>query len=167
MWLSLPNKSPKDSYAGIWLAHETDILPADELSGQFRLSRSETRRLQRIGSAKKKREFVASRTLIRIALADHFAKPASYWQIDEREDAPPKIANAPQHCFSSLSHSNGKLCYALADHPIGVDIEANDKPRDFLSLAKAFCNAQELMKLQASKNVSADFFACVTSHLTQ
>ena len=142
----------------IWLANTSHCQPVDESDGLLHFSDSERRRFERLRSPRRKREFVAGRLLIRLALDEYFGIQSAQWQLNEQDGGPPLIANAPDSYYSSLSHSNGMVCYAIARQPVGVDIEANDRQRDFLPMANTVCDDRELAQLTNSPNIGVDFY---------
>ncbi len=95
---------------------------------------------------------------MRHALSQHFLCPVNEWIFIERPDLPPKISNLPSNTYVSLSHSNGLICFAISNSPVGIDIELADTDRDFLALAKIFMNDEELQYLEQNKEIQTDIF---------
>ena len=122
------------------------------------LSLSELNRLGNIKNELKKHEYLLSRALMRHALSYQFKRPSSEWQFIERTNLAPKINNLPENCHFSLSHSHGKICLAISNELIGIDIEHKKMRPNFSSLANAFMNKKEAQLLNESKSRGVDIF---------
>jgi 4'-phosphopantetheinyl transferase len=122
------------------------------------LSNSELNRLGSIKNELKKHEYLLSRALMRHALSHQFKRPSSEWQFIEQSNLAPKINNLPENCHFSLSHSHGKICLAISNEPVGIDIEQKKMRSNFSSLANAFMNQKEAQLLNESKSRGADIF---------
>ena len=95
---------------------------------------------------------------MRYALSQHFQLAEKDWQFIERSGAAPVVSNLPENTYHSLSHSDGLICFALSDCPVGIDIEATNKQRDYLALAEVFMDDKELASLAQSKSTQDDHF---------
>ena len=95
---------------------------------------------------------------MRHALSQYFPCPINEWKFIERPDLPPEVSNLPDNTYISLSHSKGLICFAIANSPVGIDIELANKNRDFLALAKTFMNDEEVQYLAQNKEIQADIF---------
>ena len=122
------------------------------------LSVSEQRRLSSIGGKTRRREYLLSRALMRHALSQRFLRQEPEWLFEDLPQSAPVVSNLPADTHISLSHSNGFICFAIAASPLGIDIEAADRKRDFDALAEAFMNDEELACLAARKSGQADYF---------
>jgi 4'-phosphopantetheinyl transferase len=122
------------------------------------LSNSELNRLGSIKNELKKHEYLLSRALMRHALSHQFKRPSSEWQFIEQSNLAPKINNLPENCHFSLSHSHGKICLAISNEPVGIDIEQKKMRPNFSSLANAFMNQKEAQLLNESKSRGVDIF---------
>lgn len=142
----------------LWFARISDTSLNAEQSTERLLSITEKERLESTGSANKRREYLLSRALMRHALSQHFLRPESEWIFIERPDLPPLVDNLPENIRFSLSHSKDIICFAISNGPIGVDIEATDKKRDFLNLAKNVMHDDDVSLLPQNKLLLADHF---------
>jgi 4'-phosphopantetheinyl transferase len=122
------------------------------------LSTSELRRLGSIKNELKRHEYLLSRALMRHALSQQFKRPLSEWQFVEQSNLAPKINNLPDNCHFSLSHSQGTICLAISNEPVGIDIEQKKMRPNFSSLANAFMNQQEALLLNTGHNSVVDIF---------
>ena len=95
---------------------------------------------------------------MRHALSQNFHYSENEWLFTERPGLPPEISNLPANTYYSLSHSKGLICFAIANAPIGIDIELADANRDFLALAKIFMNNEDLHYLKQNTKALADIF---------
>jgi 4'-phosphopantetheinyl transferase len=115
------------------------------------LSPSERARLERIGTPRRRHEFIAGRWLARELLATvHGTAPAA-WSLSAEPSAPPRVQHpglvVPVHV--ALSHSGPWVACAVAAQPVGLDIEAPSRSRDVESLAELVCTPAERLRLQA------------------
>lgn len=95
---------------------------------------------------------------MRYALSQHFQLPEKEWQFIERSGSAPVVNNLPENTYHSLSHSDGLICFALSDCPLGIDIEATNKQRDYMALAEVFMNDKELDCLAQNESTQGDHF---------
>ncbi len=95
---------------------------------------------------------------MRHALSQCFPCPGNEWIFIERPNLPPEIRNLPDNIHTSLSHSNSLICFAIANSPVGIDIELANRNRDFLALAKTFMSNKEVQFLAQDKERQADIF---------
>ena len=95
---------------------------------------------------------------MRHALSQYFPCPVNEWLFIERPNLPPEISNLPDSTYISLSHSNSLICFAIANSPVGIDIELANRNRDFLALAKTFMSNEEVQYLVQNKERQADIF---------
>ncbi len=78
-----------------------------------------------------------------------------------RHGKPALLASEPALRFN-LSHSRGIALIAVAvDREVGVDVEATDRPRDFLRLAERGLRAEEVEAIRSARPVDrgAAFYA--------
>jgi len=147
----------------LWYSKISESTLAAEDAVIRMLSISEQGRLNSIGSKTRRREYLLSRALMRHALSQRFMRQDPEWLVEDRPESPPVVSNLPADTHISLSHSNGCICFAIAASPLGIDIEAADRKRDFGALAEAFMNDEELAFLAARKLGQADYFYRVWS----
>ncbi len=86
------------------------------------LSDDEQRRLANLKTAKRRTEFIVGRALIKTICAEHFHTTTDKIIIKVRADRAPFLPDYP-NWFIGLSHSGKYVMAALADEPIGIDIE--------------------------------------------
>ena len=142
----------------LWFSQVGDSSVAAEEAVRDQLSPSETRRLQGLGAPHRRREYLLSRSLMRHALATTFDHPAHEWQLQERPGAAPLPQPAPADTWLSLSHSGGIVCFAIADCPLGVDIERIRTDRDYSRSADFFMDESERVQLDATSGSARDEF---------
>lgn len=142
----------------IWYARVGDENEQFEHSVLELLSSSELKRLDRIKSNSKRREYLLSRALMRHALSYHFKQAQNEWIFVEQSNSPPKVSNLPADYWLSLSHSHGAICFAISRQAVGIDIERSGHRQNFSALAKVFMNSDELALLHSQQQLMADTF---------
>lgn len=95
---------------------------------------------------------------MRHALSQNFHRQENDWQFIECPESVPVIHNLPENIYISLSHSRGFICFAISSYPVGIDLEASTKQRDFKALAEVFMNDEELGYLIQNESMQADYF---------
>lgn len=153
---SNPTSSPQ--ILQLWFSRLSDSTIEIEQSIQKLLSPSETKRLESIKSDNRRREYLLSRALMRHALSQKFHLQEKDWQFIEQPESAPVIHNLPENIYFSLSHSRGFICFAISSCPMGIDIEASNKRRDFPALAAMFMNNEELDNLVQNESTEIDYF---------
>ena len=129
------------------------------------LSASERLRLGGITAAARRSQFVAGRWFARQLLASAYGGHPAQWQLSAPEVGPPRVEpDSPSDLHISLSHSGDHLAGAVAPTPVGVDLEAPRRPRDFLALANAICSPGEVARLRAARPDAREalFYECWT-----
>lgn len=150
MWSSLQSdKCTSKTRLLLWFARVEALTTDDEQQIKKLLSSSERQRLQRTTSIKKQKEFLQSRLLMRHALAQTFDLDEAQWHFTECPDRPPVISNLPDGTFYSLSHSNGLICFAIANCSVGVDLECIRLRKNLRELADAFMSPEEISLLES------------------
>lgn len=150
------NLSVQSHTLQLWFARVGEASKAVELSIRKQLTTSELTRLNSIKNEYKQREYLLSRALMRHALFSHFPNTSDHWDFVENSNAFPTILNLPANTFLSLSHSNGLISFAIANSPLGVDLEMI-KDRRFQETASVFMNDEEL-KLLIVKKEQPEYF---------
>lgn len=112
------------------------------------LSASEEARLAAFTSKKRRDQFLAARWQARWLLAQVLGSDPASWLLDAPSDAPPRVAGRPE-LFLSISHSGDWTACALANAPIGLDLEAPQGKRDIAGLIELCCTAKERALLAA------------------
>jgi 4'-phosphopantetheinyl transferase len=109
------------------------------------LSPAEHTRHDRIAAARRREQFVAGRWLARQLLATVCGGTPAQWRLSAPEHGPPLIEQGPGGIYPhiSLSHSGDYVACAIAPVPLGLDVEAPRRVRDWAALVGAICNARE------------------------
>ncbi len=97
-------------------------------------------------SAARRQQFIAGHWFARRVLADFTATEAAQWSL-HKDDRGALLAHGPHTACVSLSHSGAWIACAVANNPVGIDIEATGKPRDYLGLAQQCCTQAEQVDL--------------------
>lgn len=100
-----------------------------------------------------RRQFVASRALLRALLEAATEVPAAAWELAAEAGAAPapRASGVAENAIhASLSHRLGWVAAAVADRPVGVDIECERPPRsDARERAALLLSPAELAHWQA------------------
>lgn len=142
----------------LWFSRVAETTRAAEAAIEALLSASEKQRLQSLKSTVRRREYLLSRALMRHALSRQYQPEAREWDVFDQFRAKPVVDNLPAGDYLGLTHSKGLICFALANCPLGVDIEFIGKPRNFPAMAKMFMNGEERARLTDSDVDQADYF---------
>lgn len=130
------------------------------------LSADEVRRLGGLTAPQRAQAFVAGRWLLRQACARHSGRSAGDWSADAPPDGPPVLrcrGRAPvPPLHLSLSHSGRLVACAVADAPVGLDIEDRSLTRDVARLAPRVLDAEEQAWLAAQPDARAAFLSLWT-----
>ncbi|NML42591.1 4'-phosphopantetheinyl transferase superfamily protein [Ramlibacter sp. G-1-2-2] len=113
------------------------------------LTDSESARLARLVTNKRRSQFLAARWQARWLLAQAFGGLPHDWPLQAPEDAPPCLAGrADLHL--SISHSGSFTACAAGAVPMGLDLEAPpDRRRDVAGLIDLCCTPAERLLLVA------------------
>lgn len=82
------------------------------------------------------------------------SEPPTFVYGKEGKDGKPSLAEHP-NLFFNLSHCKQAVACALAEHPVGIDIEAMGRYSE--RLAKYTMNEEECAEIEASENKDAAF----------
>lgn len=126
-----------------------DLARADLPAHGAGLSDAERRRLADIAAPRRAAQFVAGRALARALLAQRYGEPARQWALTAREGEPPRAAAHP-HTHLSLSHAGDLVAGAVAETPIGLDIEPFNPRRDRTALLDAIATVGERQQAQVA-----------------
>jgi 4'-phosphopantetheinyl transferase len=94
-----------------------------------RLSPDERERAERYARADDRRRFVVGRGALRTVLADRLGGQPADVRLTSRPGQRPVLAGSAGVCFS-VSHSGGLVACALADAPVGIDVQARSEVPD-------------------------------------
>lgn len=122
----------------IWLAH-TGTLPEQALAAYAAwLGEGERRRCAAFVRAERRRQFLAGRALLRLALGRLLGVAPAAVVLDERPgQAPALLFPAAPAVGFSISHTGPWVACAVATETgVGLDIERIDPRRDVLALAE-------------------------------
>lgn len=131
--------------------------PIEKLIRQ--LSESELKKFNSC-SAKRKKEFLLGRQLLRLAIQQQLSIPIQSLQVIERDGLPPRIPLAEENgiCFN-ISHSKNLIGVVINqartqrnNHHLGLDIEHIKSVKNF-STADYFCTTSQLHTLDKAENI--------------
>ncbi|MFJ2008313.1 4'-phosphopantetheinyl transferase family protein [Streptomyces chartreusis] len=108
-----------------------DIGDAVDLEDLQLLSPAEQARARKLRVPGKAAEFVTSRATVRTILADLLKTPVDAIEMGRRpcpdcgspNQGPPLVLRPPNSLWISVSHTAGQGAFAVALHPVGIDIE--------------------------------------------
>ena len=93
------------------------------------LSESERERLAQLRHAARRDQYLAGHWLTRALLARAFGGVAMQWHLRERRGLAPEV-QGHAHVHVSISHAGEWLAAAVADVPIGIDLELRGRVLD-------------------------------------
>src|SRR5271167_91390 len=146
---------------------DLEALGADESRWRKTLSSDELERASRFHFPRDRQRFAASRSLLRILLADYLATDPAAVSFSYSEKGKPSLggAYAGSNLKFNISHSGGVTLLAFTrDREIGVDVEQVRGDSDLKAIARRFFSPKEqtqLANLPGEKSVDA-FFRCWT-----
>ncbi|MEW6371869.1 MAG: 4'-phosphopantetheinyl transferase superfamily protein [Pseudomonadota bacterium] len=122
----------------LWLSDTATLPDAAWTRHAAWLGESERARLARFVRAERRRQFIAGRALLRLALGRLLGLAPESFAIEERPGRAPALAvPAGAGVSFSISHSGAWVaCAASTATEVGVDIERLDPARDVLALAE-------------------------------
>jgi 4'-phosphopantetheinyl transferase len=134
----------------LWLADAAGFDDATLALYTGWLGASERHRCERFVRARRRRQFIAGRALLRLMLARLLGLAPAAVALDERPGQAPALAGAglPAVGFS-ISHS-GKwvACATSLRSPVGLDIECIDAGRDVVALAEQVFDTATVAELR-------------------
>lgn len=110
------------------------------------LSKEDRARLENMADRRRGRQFALGRYLLREALHILYGQDAEFWQLPEHGVGKPRLVGAGAPEFS-LSHAHERVVCAIAERPVGVDIEYM-KERDFPALTRFIATDAEWRDFQ-------------------
>jgi len=87
---------------------------------------AERERAASIASPIRRAQFLAGRWLAAQSLAARHGGPADAWHLSCVPDQPPRVLQGPGRPWLSISHRGDSVACAIADGPVGVDVELED-----------------------------------------
>ena len=79
------------------------------------------------------------------------------WRFESGHAGKPAL-KAPAPCHFNLSHSGDAIAVAVADQPVGLDIESHRELNDGLAIAQRVFHPRERQWLQAQADFAAGFY---------
>ncbi|HRG16758.1 MAG TPA: 4'-phosphopantetheinyl transferase superfamily protein [Pseudomonadota bacterium] len=119
------------------------------------VSTDEQRRASSIAKPQRRRQFIAGRMLLRRMLADSLGGRAEDFELEATAGAPPRVVAHPG-LHLSVSHSGEWVVAAVADRPVGIDIERLGERRDPQRFARWVCSADEWTDWRMLDGAAAD-----------
>jgi len=135
----------------LWLA-DTSALDADWFAAGARwLNEAERLRYERFVRAERRRQFVAGRVLLRMALGTLLDIAPLEIALTERPGNAPALAFPKRSGLGlSISHSGQWVACAVSlAGPVGLDIERIDPARDVIAIAEQAFGLEEAGRLQS------------------
>ncbi|HEY0584825.1 MAG TPA: 4'-phosphopantetheinyl transferase superfamily protein [Pseudoduganella sp.] len=135
----------------LWLADMNPVTNASMQGYLAWLTPGELARHGRFVREQRRRQFVAGRVLLRMALAPLLRVQPQQVLLEERAGQAPRLLTpAPDGLLPgfSISHSGRWVACAVGEHAVGLDIEVRDPDRDLAALAKQAFDADEMARWQ-------------------
>lgn len=135
----------------IWLADASAMTDASQQRHLAWLTPGELARHGRFVREQRRRQFVAGRVLLRMALAPLLRVPPEKVLLEERNGQSPRLLAPVAGCAApgfSISHSGRWVACAVGEQAVGLDIEVRDSSRDLSALAKQAFDADEMARWQ-------------------
>lgn len=109
-----------------------------------KLRERELARFARMTHPEARRDYAASQAGLREVLALYLDCPPEKVTLERRERGKPFLANGPEF---NLSHSGGRMVLAVSLHPVGLDLEADDRRVRHEGLAAKFFSPAEQRRM--------------------
>lgn len=134
----------------LWLSDTAGLPEAAWTRHTAWLGASERARLARFVRAERRRQFIAGRTLLRLALARLLGLAPESFAIEERPGRAPALAVPASAGVSfSISHSGAWVaCAVSTDTEVGLDVERVDPAREVMALAEHSFSSQDVEALR-------------------
>ncbi len=139
--------------ARLWLFDLARKLEAEELAW---LDAEEHARAQRLAFATDRQRYLAAHVGLRRHLGRELQRAPGALVFERDALGKPRLA--AQHCEFNLSHTAEHAALALADRPVGVDVEQLREIGDLDALAERCFTAREQQELAAAGNQRAERF---------
>jgi len=143
----------------IWLADADAMTDASLQRYLAWLTPGELARHGRFVREQRRRQFVAGRVLLRMALAPMLRVQPQQVLLEERNGQSPRLltpAPGGKAPGFSISHSGRWVACAVGEHAVGLDIEVRDPARDLAALAKQAFDADEMARWQQMQRWEED-----------
>lgn len=144
------------SAAQIELRKIADLAAEARAHGLAWLTPAERERLQTITVPARQAAFLAGHWQARKRAAQRlgFMPQSIAWSVQARGRPQLQVAGEALPLHVSISHSGGWLAVAVADVPVGIDLELPRRPRDWRALAAFVLTAEECGDLAAQEEQS-------------
>lgn len=137
----------------LWLADAGAMTEPDLKRYLAWLSADELARYGRFVRELRRRQFVAGRMLLRMALGRMLGVPLQQVSLEERRGQAPRLLTRVPGGVApgfSIAHSGRWVACAVSEqHPVGLDIEMRDASRDLASLAMQAFGPDEMARWRA------------------
>lgn len=134
----------------LWLLDLTQLTPEIIAKNASHLSQEERERAEKFKH--RRNEYMATRTLVRLCLAQYLQVTANEIEFATEAQGKPYLLYPPVNVFFNLSHSGNWVVLALTHQgPIGVDIETPRK-RSYLQIAHRYFHQTEVLQLEATSD---------------
>ena len=137
----------------VWYELTDPLVCSPDDNGLASLSPDELDRYERIYSDRARQQFLAGRSLTRMALSRYARVPEHAWRFAANEHGRPTI-DWPHNCRDihfSLSHAFGLVVLAVSRVPeIGIDVEALDRNVDIHEIGESVLADTEALEIAHS-----------------
>ncbi len=144
--LTKMDKKPLD----LWFAYPDDLL-TDGIAEACAslLSEGERARWQKFRFERNRREYLATRALVRTALSRHGATLPEAWRFSCNEFGKPATEPASGLHFNLANSLGLVVCLIAEGAEVGVDVESLERAEQIVELAPGVFSPQELAQLEA------------------
>ena len=153
---------PKPGQSEIWVLDISEFSLsnyADEL--RHTLSEAEQKKLAFYKTDLDKRQYAASRLLLRCLLSAYFPNQSpKSWLIEKQRQGKPFVLNAPVSIAFSISHSHEKIAIGFCENDqFGIDVEHCREDVNFQRIAQLFFSDSEAKQFEKlSHSEQQDYF---------
>jgi 4'-phosphopantetheinyl transferase len=160
--LRTESRSPdrSEGVINIWTIDINSQLPVLPLLRQI-LSPSEIAHAARFHQEKDAQQYIVTRAVLRILLADTLAVQPQDIEIITSANKKPVLARQHEIHFN-VSHSGNQAVIAIAGQAVGVDVEWLQPAFEYQSVAEYAFSDRERVQLRSSKNPYREFFSLWT-----
>lgn len=110
------------------------------------LSKEEKVRAAKFAIEARRRDYTKCRVALKQLLSKYASIPISQLRIEYGEKGKPFLLEGPHF---NMSHSTGRCSIAIANHPIGIDLEKIELSRDHLNIAQNFFCIEDVERVRA------------------
>ena len=128
----------------------TDSEFADEICAVYPINQSSQKKLDRRATSISRRQFLVSRTLLAHILKKDWGITNSFESIDDSSLLP--IITGDQKLSLTLSHSASYVVVAVSKEYIAVDLEVDERTRNYFGIAERAFHPMELKFINATKS---------------